>query len=264
VIVVDGGSKDGTISFIKENYPQVVLIENIENIGAAEARNQGIKIAKSEWILTLDCDIHLEKDFLCKMTSFIKKLDINIGSFQPKILNFDKKTIYSTGIYLSRIRRFFDIGKGQSDNGNFNRLRFIFGACSAAAFYKREMLEQINEKSGYFDKRFFFLIEDVDLSWRAQRKGWKALYYPEAHCYHSGDSSNTSQKIRQYLCFRNRYYTIIKNDSFKNMLINCFLSFPYDAFRFFHLLFSNPYTLKAFREIFQFLINETEYYSSGK
>lgn len=253
VIIVDNGSKDGTVSFIKENYPRVILIENKENLGAAGARNQGIRVSKGKQILTLDCDIILEKGFLRKMMSFEEEIEKSVGMFQSKILNVDKKTIYSCGIYLSKLRRFFDIGKGRFDNGQFNNSRYIFGACSAAALYKKEMLDEIKQDAGYFDERFFFLVEDVDLSWRAQRKGWKALYYPEAVCYHLGNSSNTSQKMRQYLCFRNRYYTIIKNENFKNIFISFFLLNPYELIRSFYLIFNNPYTLRAIKEAFGFI-----------
>ena len=59
VIIVDNGSSDGTGGFIKDNYPQVALIENNENLGAAKARNQGIERARGDWVLTLDCDVVL-------------------------------------------------------------------------------------------------------------------------------------------------------------------------------------------------------------
>lgn len=258
IIVVDNGSKDDTVSFIKENYPQIILIENQTNLGACKARNQGIEVAKGEWILTLDCDIILEKDFFNKIIRLTEDPGDSIGMFQPKILKEDKKTVYSCGMYLSKLRRFYDIGKGKSDNGQFNITKYIFGACSACALYKRDMLEDIKEDTGYFDERFFFLVEDVDLAWRAQKRGWKALFCPEAVCYHSGNSSNYGKITRQYLCFRNRYYSIIKNEAFKKIVINFFSPFPYDSLRILYLLFSNSYTLKAIKEIFKFIKNETK------
>jgi len=74
VIIVDNGSKDNTVSFIKQNYPQVILIENKENLGACKARNQAIEVAKGRWILTLDCDIILKEDFLKKIMTFVKEI----------------------------------------------------------------------------------------------------------------------------------------------------------------------------------------------
>jgi len=213
VVVVDNGSKDGTAGLIKKNYPQVTLIENKDNLGACKARNQGIDVSRGEWILCLDCDIILEKDFIEKMIAAVKNSTDSIGMVQPKILRYDKKSIYSCGIYLSAIRRFYDIGKGEFDKGQFDKMGHIFGACSAAALYKRDMLEEIKGQSGYFNERFFFLVEDVDLSWRAQKKGWKTLFSPRAVCYHAGNSSGSSRKLRQYLCFRNRLLSISKNEN---------------------------------------------------
>ena len=244
IIIVDNGSKDGTPHLIKENYPQVRLIQNKENLGACKGKNQGIDIAKGSWILTLDCDVILERNFLKNIAEFIKGKEERLGMVQPKILNIDKKTIYSCGIYLSKLRRFYDIGRDRVDNGQFNTSKYIFGACSAAALYNRQMLEEIKEDTGYFDERFFFLVEDVDLSWRAQRNGWKVIFYPKAVCYHFGNSSKTDNKLRQFLCFRNRYFTIKKNMSLMGRLKLFVLSFWYEICRFFYLLFTNRYIIR--------------------
>ena len=246
VIVVDNGSRDGTVDLVKKEYPQVILIENRQNLGACKARNQGIEVSCGEWVLTLDCDAILENNFLSKIINIIKDLPPRIGILQPKILTTDKKTIYSCGIYLSWLRRFFDIGKGKRDSIQFSEPKYIFGACSAAAFYKREMLEDIKEDTGYFDERFFFLVEDVDLAWRAQRKGWKALYSPQTVCCHTGNSSGISKEKRQYLCFRNRYLMIRKNEALFGKLKLFALSSCYESLRFLYLLFNNRYLAKSF------------------
>jgi len=246
VIIVDNGSKDGTVDFMRKNYPQLIVVKNDKNLGACKARNQGIESAKSTWILVLDCDIILEKDFFAKILKAINNLPPQIAMIQPKILNTDTKTIYSTGIFFSSLRRFYDIGKGKIDNGQFSNSKYVFGACSAAAVYKKQMLEEIKEDSGYFDERFFFLVEDVDLSWRAQRKGWKALYYPGAVCYHSGDSSFTNRPLRQYLCWRNRKLMLKKRqvNKFKLAIISLFYDFP----RMIFLLFTNSYVRNGIKE----------------
>ena len=241
VIVVDNGSKDGTIEIIKNDYPSVILIENNENLGASKARNQGIDIAKYEWILTLDNDVVLEKGFLSRIQGLIKSLLKDIGIVQPKILYPDEKKIYSCGLYLSWMRRFYDIGKGKKDVGQYSKAKEIFGACSAAALYRRDMFDDIREDTGYFDERFFFLVEDVDLAWRAQKKVWKAQLRPELICYHSGDSSLTDIKMRQYLCFKNRYLMIEKNEGWKNYTLRIFPLLFYDFPRRVYFFISNPY-----------------------
>jgi len=253
VIVVDNGSTDGTVGFIEKSYPQVMLIKNKNNKGACKARNQGIAVAAGKFVLTLDCDVALEKDFISHVKKTIDRSEGRIGMVAPKILNDDKKSIYSAGIYLSKARKFYDIGKGQLDNGQFSRENHVFGPCSAAALYRREMLEGIAVDGEYFDEAFFFLVEDVDIAWRAQRKGWKAVFCPMAVCCHHGNSSKTDKKLRQYLCFRNRYYSMIKNKDLPGYSRNIIYLLVYDAPRLLYLILTNPYTFKAIKEIGRFL-----------
>lgn len=244
VIVVDNNSKDGTASFLKEKYPRINLIENIKNFGAAKARNQGIAAGRGEWVITLDCDVILESGFIGKVSGIIKGLNSSVGMFQPKILTMDKKTIYSCGITLSNFRKFYDISKGSFDNGISGIPEVLFGVCSAAGIYRREMLNDIKEESGYFDERFFFIAEDVDLAWRAQKKGWKAKFFPSAVCYHTGNSSGFNEKFRQYLCFRNRYYSIIKNEGCIKYFIKLFPVLFYDIPHLIYLIFTNRYVFR--------------------
>lgn len=248
VIVADNGSTDNTVNFIKEKYPGVTLIENTKNLGACKARNQAIEASAAPWILTLDCDVVLGDDFLRRILAYIEKLPRGIGALQPKILMPDKKTVYSCGIYLSALlRRFHDIGKGKRDSREFDKQKYIFGICCAAALYNRKMLQELKEPWGYFDERFFFLVEDVDLAWRAHKKGWKVMFFPQAVCYHYGNSSACNRKMRQYLCFRNRYYSIMKNDGPTKYLGKVLPLFLYDLPRLFYLLFTNRYIYKSFR-----------------
>ena len=107
VIVVDNGSLDGTVEFVQKYYPQVKLIRNKSNLGTCKARNQGIILAKGEWVLTLDCDVVLERDFLKVTRDLISSIhDSRVGMIQPKMFMKDQKTIYSYGIYLTGLRRF--------------------------------------------------------------------------------------------------------------------------------------------------------------
>jgi len=235
-IVVDNGSRDQTLDFIKTNYPQVRLIVNKNNLGACRARNQGIEVVHGEWVLTLDCDVVLENGFIKQIMDFASGLKASTAIIQPKILTQDAKKIYSCGIRISWLKRFHDIGRNLTDTGKLNTTAVVFGACCAAALYRRKALEELKDVHGYFDERFFFLFEDADLSWRAQRMGWVCMYYPKARCFHKGNSSSTSKLIRQFLSYRNRNLAILKN---QNPIIILFM-FPvyliYDIPRFLLLL----------------------------
>lgn len=247
VIVVDNGSEDDTRLIIKNKYHSLQLIENTDNYGPSKARNQGIAISSGEFILCLDSDVILEKDFLLNIYNSLRYRD-EIGAVQPKVLKMDKKFIYTTGIYLSKARRFFDIGRGQIDNGRFSRERDIFGPSSAAALYRRKMLDDISVGGEYFDEDFFFLVEDIDVAWRAKRLGWKSIFWPEAVCYHSGNSSRSDRFFRQYLSFRNRYLLMFKNDCIEDIFRIAFFIFPYDILRASYFFLTNRYGFRAVLE----------------
>ena len=125
VIVIDNASVDKTKAIIKGKYPGILLLENSENFGPCIARNRGILEASGKFILCLDHDVKLKSDFLGNIHRAIESNN-NIGAVQPKVLMSDGKTIYSTGIHLSFLRRFYDIGSGKIDKGKFNQQRYVF------------------------------------------------------------------------------------------------------------------------------------------
>ena len=248
VIVIDNGSSDGTQNFIWKYFPQVSLISNRVNRGASFARNQGIKTSTGDWILSLDCDVTLSKDFLKEMFDALNGASQRIGMVGGKVYN-QKKRIYSTGIVLTKIRRFYERGGNQTDCGQFDRKLDIFGPSSVAALYKREMLEGLKIDGEYFDNDFYFLVEDVDLSWRAQRIGWQGRFAPKAICFHRGDSSQTDKKKRQFLCFRNRYFLIFKNENFLRLILFLPIFLLYEIPRLLYLLATNSYILRTGRNM---------------
>jgi len=241
VFVVDNASTDGTKELIREGWPQVRLLENRDNLGASAARNQGIERSSGEWVLTLDSDVVLGKGFLKGFDVDQSRFAPEVAMVQPNVLDRDGKTIYSQGIYLSALRRFFDLNRGKSGDFSGNGGKKIIGPCSAAAFYRRSMLEALKEATGYFDERFFFLVEDADLAWRARRSGWKVLFDPRRVCFHAGNSSGTDKKLRQYLSFRNRHWMIAKNEGPLGKAVLWVLSFPYELARILSMALFNKY-----------------------
>lgn len=253
VIAIDNTPNGEAAAFIRNRYPDVALIENHKNVGPCRARNQGIAKTEGEFILCLDDDVILDDDFLINIYKAIKS-DRRLSAIQPKILMSDRKTIYSTGIYSSFSRRFYDIGSGIIDNGRFSQKRYVFGASCAAVFYRRESLETIRQGREYFDEDLFYLFEDIDLSWRLRRIGWRILYYPDATCFHKSGASRNKDKLSQYLCFRNRYLLLAKNESFAGFLQLPIVFFVYDLWRNLFMLITNPrYFLKASYEVIRLM-----------
>ena len=92
--------------------------------------------------------------------------------------------IDSTGIYFTPNMRHLDRGAEEIDRGQFDRMQYIFGASGAAAFFRREFIEDVSVEGEFFDEEFFAFREDGDLAWRAQVMGWKCLYVPTAVAWH--------------------------------------------------------------------------------
>ncbi|MFC2140235.1 glycosyltransferase family 2 protein [Candidatus Auribacterota bacterium] len=244
IIVVDNNSTDATKKILKENLSNLSIIENKTNKGFAYANNQGIKQAKGDYILCLNSDVILDENFLLELTKGAQKSPATVGTYTGKLLT-PNQHIYSTGLSLSRARRF------KNDTKEKENMSIIWGANAAAVLYKKKMLEDITILEEYFDSDFFFLVEDVDLAYRAKLLGWKTLYLKNALGYHLGNCSNYPKSYRQYLSFRNRYFLLIKNESLLAISKNILYIIPYDFLRAIYLLFSNKYFLKGIKEIIQ-------------
>ena len=247
IILIDNNSKDGMGDFLKSHYTEIRLIENEENLGFAKANNQGIFLSKAKYVLTLNPDAVLDKDFIFTIMEFIKKENNSqIGMISGKLLRM-QGILDSTGLVLTRFRRFFDRGSGEIDNGKYNRTERVFGPCAAAAFYKRDMIEDIKINDECFDEDFFCFAEDVDLAWRANKRGWICCYVPEARCFHFRTSRGYKKSLIQYYSFRNRYFMNVKNDRFNIFTVPSILF--YDIPRFLFMLFTNHLSFRAVKEI---------------
>ena len=254
IILIDNSSRKGYGQSIYRRYPQIYLIENNDNPGPCKARNQGITISKGEYILCLDHDTLLKEGFLNNVYNRIIN-DNHVGAIQPKVLRADGKTVYSKGIYPSFIRRFHDLGSGKIDKKESFINKRLFGVSSAAALYRKQALEDIREGDEYFDEDFFYVFEDVDLSWRMQNKGWYALYSSDAVCSHTAGRSRNRDDTVQYLAIRNRYYTIIKNESLAGLIKLPLVFLLYDIWRNLFVLARYPKSfIRASRDTFRQLM----------
>jgi GT2 family glycosyltransferase len=225
VVVVDAGSVDGSVELVRKRYPEAELIDCQENVGFCRGNNLGIRASSSPFVLALNPDTRLEPRFLEEQLPAFD--EPRVGMSAGKLLRFDGKTLDTAGQLLSRARRPQDRGYGEPDAGQFDRDEEVFGACGAAALYRREMLDAIADPGpDYFDESFFTFGEDLDLAWRAQRAGWRAVYRHRAVGYHARGGSATrapwlrrripllgrSPEIR-FHAVKNRYLSILRNDT---------------------------------------------------
>jgi len=218
VVVVDNASEDGSPDWIRMNYPRILVISIGENRGFSFAFNEGVRATEEPFVLSLNPDVVLQPDCLGHMVRIMVEQE-RVGVVAPKLLRADNPLLIdSTGLFINRSRCPYDRGQGQVDRGQYDQDTEIFGACGAAALYRRAMLEDLAFANEYFDEDFFAYYEDADLAWRAQLSGWRAVYEPHAigiHVRGWGDSLRKQRRrnpMGPRLALRNRYLMSLKND----------------------------------------------------
>ena len=208
IILVDNASTDGSVEFVRREYPSVRVESLSRNLGFAGGNNHGFRQARGRFFALLNTDAEAEPQWLARMLSAIERSP-SIGGVAAKIcFRHDPMRINSAGLLLFRDGRGGDRGFREPDLGQFDAPTEVFGACGAGALLRREMIEEL----GGFDERLFMYYEDLDLAWRARLRGWKFVYEPRAAVLH--DHCGTSGEGSPFLCFqveRNRVLVSLKN-----------------------------------------------------
>jgi len=208
IIVVDAGSKDGTIDIISEKYSEVKIIHDPENRGLTFAQNLGIKNASGNWILIMNSDAKLDKNCMSLLLE-TGKSDEKIAAVAPKIiLPRMENRIDSVGILLYEDLSCINRGHMQFDKGQFDKEEEVFGVSDAVALYRKKALEEIR---GY-DNEFKFYGEEADLCFRLRLAGWICMYQPKAIAYHLYSGSMGELSLRKgFFSERNAHWNLIKN-----------------------------------------------------
>ncbi len=242
----------------RELYLPIKTLTPDRNLYYGEALNRGIAMSTGDLILCMNDDAMLDKDFICEaLKGFL--VDEAVGMVSGKILRPDRKILDTTGLFLSVWRTARERGHGRSDRGQFDREGFIFGVGGAVAFYRRKMLEEIKQEGGFFDPSFRMFYEDLDLSWRAHNRGWKAYYVPTAVATHVRGGSVRREFgqgkgwARQYLSdevhcdlIKNRYRAISKNEPPGAFWLHLIPMAFYDLCAWGYVLFFRPKVIKIF------------------
>ena len=221
VIVVDNASQDESRRIVADYEDRVRLIENDWNVGFAAGQNQAIAASHGQWVLTLNPDVLLQPGFIARLVE-AGGLDARVGAVCGKLLRMRRDFTFpraaridSAGVYFTRGMRHFDRGWNEPDDGRFGHTEYVFGACAAAALYRREMIADISLDDGFFDPDFFAYREDADVAWRAQLLGWHCIYAPQAVAHHVRRMTNGSRlgapAILKMHSVKNRFLMRVKN-----------------------------------------------------
>ncbi len=221
ILCVDNGSSDGSADRVAEEFPDVELVRLKDNHGYAGGMNRGIEKSSGEFVATLNLDVTLDASYLARCADALFK-HRTIGGVTGKLLRpgpSDPPVIDTTGHTVYRNRRAVDRGEREADHGQYDEKRDLFSVCGAAPVYRRAMLEDVKVDGEYFDEDFFAYFEDFDLSWRAQLRGWRFEFVPEAVGWHHRGASGGKASTFILACnHRNRLLVMLKNDHPRSFL----------------------------------------------
>jgi len=186
----------------------VKLVALGENRGFTGANIAGWQRSAGELVVLLNNDTETDSGWLEE----IHKASVaypRAGSFACKMLYFDERNrLDNCGFGVNVAGVVTDLGRGHRDGKDWEEPRPVFGACGGAAVYRRGMLEDV----GFFDDDFFMTYEDVDLSFRAQLRGYTCWFVPKAIVYHRYRATMISFPARQvYFSQRNIEFVYLKN-----------------------------------------------------
>jgi GT2 family glycosyltransferase len=206
-IVVDNASHDDSVAMVRQEFPQVKLVLNEENLGFAKAVNRGIDHSQGEYILLLNSDTLMEDNVPLELIKFMEthpragvagprilwpdgRLQLGAGGFAAGYTSFLGHYLFLDRLSLGRIPGFLFQQKYYQDHPT--QLDWVSCVCMIV---RREVLDQV----GKFDERFFMYAEDIEWCDRVRRAGWGVYYCPQISIYHylGGSSKTKSDEIPQ-------------------------------------------------------------------
>ncbi len=227
VMVVNNEGRGAWVEEVERRYPKARWIHNLENRLFTGAMNQGIAVAKGEYILALNNDVVLCDNFIERLLKVIQtqnEIGMACGllltlKFSPQPISNRERELYSipsptfggkgegeeymgeiidsAGQFLSFAKTPRERGHGEKFRGQYQEIEEVFSVPGACGLYRKEMLESIKlSEGGYFDGTFGLFYEDLELAWRAREKGWKASFIPQAVAYHARGLTTKSSAPR--------------------------------------------------------------------
>lgn len=222
VVVVDNGSTDGSVDDWANRFPTVRLLETGRNLGFAAGVNAGLHdLDAVDAVALVNSDAFVEPGWLRPLAAALDD-DPQVGAAAPKLLFATSDPagparINNVGNVLGRTWEPHDRGYGEPDRGQYDQPEDVWGWCGAAVLLRRRYLDEV----GVFDERLFMYCEDVDLSWRGRRAGWRYRYVPTAvvHHQHRASSGGERTPLLDLLNRRNRLVVVSRHGGWRGRAI---------------------------------------------
>jgi GT2 family glycosyltransferase len=219
IIFVDNGSVDGSAQFIKrifESDARVKVVELRDNYGYALGNNIGASVARGKYIAFINNDVIVTSNWLNELINTLEK-DTIIGAVQGKILRAGSNQIDSIGMFIDYFGNIIKIGEKESDGPEFNRVSEIFSVTGSCFVVRKDAFREI----GGFDKNYFLMFEEIDLSWRLRLAGYKIVYIPASTVYHmvGATTKEIQKRLIRFHETKNKLMTFFKNADLKELIV---------------------------------------------
>jgi len=217
IIIADNASSDDSVIFLKQQYPQISIIQNSSNEGFAKGYNTALKQVQADYYILLNSDVEVTENWIAPVIDLMEA-DTMIAACQPKILAYNAKNSFeyagASGGWLDRFGYPFMRGRVfddcETDTGQYDTAQQCFWASGAALFVRAAVYHEM----GGLDEFFFAHQEEIDLCWRMQLAGYKIFVQPASVVYHVGGGTlPKGNSLKTFLNFRNNLIMLSKNIS---------------------------------------------------
>jgi hypothetical protein len=208
VTVVDNGSSDGSVEYVRERWPDVQVVALPENVGFSGAINRGVDASRGRYVALLNTDVELSPDWLELLVAELER-DPGVGFVSGKIMRHDDRdVIEQIGQDFFTSGQFEPIGLDQKDTGQYDERRPATIVTAAAVLYRRAALRA----AGDFDEDYFLYCEDADVCLRVLLAGYSGLYVPEPKAFHvRGGTVGAQSELQRFYLIRNTLVTVLKD-----------------------------------------------------
>ena len=211
VVVVDNGSKPEERTRLAGEAPEVRVVTFSRNLGFAAAANEGIVRTRAPFVLLVNNDAVLAPDYAARLAARLA-LDQRLAAVQGLVLEKGSSRIDSAGFRWNDRGEAVPVLAGEEASRVRATPFEVPGVSATAALFRREALADVARHGLFFDDRFFAYYEDVDLSLRLQRAGWRFACDPQAVAWHEGSRTGRRTPFRRAVwTARNRWRTLLGN-----------------------------------------------------
>lgn len=206
VVVVDNGSTVDPTEFLNKEFPDVSVLRLKENFGFTGGNNVGMEWAlkqSADYVLLLNNDTIVDKQFLSELVH-VAEADLTIGALNPKIYYYDfpDRLWFAGGTFSYYSGEVHHLGRKEYDHGQYDKTTEMSFVNGCAFFVRASVLKEV----GLLDDRLFIYSEDLDLTLRIMKRGYRCKYVPKSIIWHKEGIDtlrNKSQSFRFHLAVRN-------------------------------------------------------------